>query len=224
MGRAYLTLQRQREDFARKTASALISSHDLIALEDLQVRNLVRNRRLAKAISDVGWSRLRRWVEYYGRLQEVPVVAVPPEYTTQDCSGVLPDGSPCRQRIRKSLSMRTHICPRCGLILDRDHNAAAVILQQGLALARAEGRWPPEASEMSEMSETSETSEGYRGAHGNVTPGDSRAPAVVRARRVAPAGGSRNLPDSSGQSVNDCYLVAIGINETMPNRGKGFTG
>ena len=54
VGRAFLHLQRQREDFARKTASALISSCDLIVLEDLQVRNLVRNRRLAKAISDVG--------------------------------------------------------------------------------------------------------------------------------------------------------------------------
>jgi hypothetical protein len=71
----------------------------------------------------------------------VPVVAVPPEYTTQDCSGILSDGSVCAHRIRKSLSMRTHICPRCGLILDRNHNAAAVILQHGLALARAEGRW-----------------------------------------------------------------------------------
>jgi putative transposase len=68
VGRAYLHLQRQREDFARKTASALISSHDLIALEDLKVRNLVRNRRLAKAISDVGWARLRWWVEYCGVL------------------------------------------------------------------------------------------------------------------------------------------------------------
>ena len=96
VGKAYLTLQRQREDFARKTASALISSHDLIALEDLQVRNLVRNRRLAKAISDASWARLRRWVEYYGRLQEVPVIAVPPEYTSQDCSGALPDGTPCQ--------------------------------------------------------------------------------------------------------------------------------
>ena len=67
VGRVYLHLQRQREDFARKQASALISSHDLIALEDLQVRNLVRNRQLAKAISDVSWSRLRWWVEYYGR-------------------------------------------------------------------------------------------------------------------------------------------------------------
>ena len=89
VGRAYLTLQRQREDFARKTASALISSHDLIALEDLKVRNLVRNRRLAKAISDVGWSRLRRWVEYYGRLQEVSVVrfhpSTPPRTAAASC-------------------------------------------------------------------------------------------------------------------------------------------
>src|SRR5262249_49549493 len=108
VGRAYLHLQRQRENFARKQASALISSHDLISLEDLQVRNLVRNRRLAKAISDVGWSRLRRWVAYYGALHTVPVVAVPPEYTSQDCSGVLPNGKPCPQRIRTSLSMRTH--------------------------------------------------------------------------------------------------------------------
>ena len=129
VGRAYLHLQRQREDFARKTASALISSHDLIALEDLPVRNLVRNRHLAKAISDVGWSRLRWWVEYYGRLQGVPVVAVPPEYASQDCSGILSDGSPCPARVRKSLSVRTHVCPRGGRMLDRDANAAVKSLE-----------------------------------------------------------------------------------------------
>jgi putative transposase len=142
VGRAYLHLQRQREDVARKSTSALISSHDLIALEDLKVRNLVRNRHLARAISDVGWSRFRWWVEYYGRLHGVPVMAIPPEYTSQDCSGVLPDGSPCPERIRKSLSVRTHVCPRCGLILDRDQNAAMNILARGLELAKAQEQWP----------------------------------------------------------------------------------
>jgi IS605 OrfB family transposase len=135
----------------------LISSHDLIALEDLKVRNLVRNRRLAKAISDVGWARLRWWVEYYGQLQGVLVVAAPPESTSQDCSGVLPDGSPCPARIRKSLSVRTHRCPRCGLLLDRDHNAALMILQHGLALARGNGRWPQQAGEPTEPTELSGT-------------------------------------------------------------------
>jgi putative transposase len=154
VGRAYLHLQRQREDLACKQASALISSHDLIALEDLKVRNLVRNRRLANAISDVGWSRLRRWVEDDGRLQGVPVVAAPPAFTSQDGSGILPDGKPCRARIRQSLSMRTHLCPRCGLILDRDENAAVNILARGLALAREQGRWAQEAGEPTEPTGT----------------------------------------------------------------------
>ena len=79
------------------------------------------------------------------------MVAVPPEYTSQDCSGVLPDGTPCRARIRKSLSVRTHICPRCGLILDRDENAAVNILARGLAVAREQGRWPQEAAEPTEL-------------------------------------------------------------------------
>jgi putative transposase len=200
VGRAYLHLQRQREDFARKTASALISFHDLIALEDLQVRNLVRNRRLAKAISDVGWSRLWRWVEYYGWLHGVPVVAVPPAYTSQDCSGVLPDGTPCPARVRKSLSVRTHLCPRGGLILDRDENAARNILARGVALAREQGRWAQEAGEPTELS----GSVGHTGTERLGTAGLLR---VVARRRVAPAGGTRNLPDSSGQSVKNVAHV-----------------
>src|SRR5262249_37520583 len=117
LARTSLTLQRQREDFARKQASALVSSGDLIALEALQIRNLVRNRPLASAISDASGARFRHWVEYDGRVQAVPVIAVPPHYTTQACSG-------CGELVRKSLSVRTHVCPHCGLILDRDHHAA----------------------------------------------------------------------------------------------------
>jgi putative transposase len=96
-------------------------------------------------------------MEYYGRLQGVVVVAAPPEYTSQDCSGVLPDGTPWRARIRKSLSVKTHLCARCGLILDRDENAAVNILAHGLALARADGRWPAETSETSETSSVGDT-------------------------------------------------------------------
>jgi len=56
---------------------------------------------------------------------------VPPAFTTQDCSGVLPDGSPCPERGQQSLNVRTHVGPRCGLVLDRDHNAARSILRLG---------------------------------------------------------------------------------------------
>jgi putative transposase len=127
LARAYLKVQRQREDFARKTANALVTSSDFIAYEDLKIRNLVCNRRLSKAISDASWGKFLQWVKYYGTVHEVPVIAVPPQFTTQDCSA-------CGARVKKSLSVRTHICPQCGLILDRDENAALNILHAGLTI------------------------------------------------------------------------------------------
>src|SRR5262249_20441216 len=83
-------------------------------------------RRLAKSISDAGWATFRRWVEHYGRVHSIPVMAVPPQYTSQVCSG-------CGDLVRKSLSVRAHVCARCGLVLDRDHNAARNILAAALA-------------------------------------------------------------------------------------------
>jgi putative transposase len=76
LAKAYLKVQRQREDFARKTANALISSHDLIAYEHLQIRNLVKNRKLAKSISDASWGRFLMWLTYYGAIHAIPVIAV----------------------------------------------------------------------------------------------------------------------------------------------------
>lgn len=125
VAKAHLKVHRQREDFARKTANALVSSHDLIAFEHLQIRNMVRNRHLAKSIHDAGWGTFLRWVRYYGGLHGVPILAVEPQYTSQDCSA-------CGKRVKKSLSMRTHICPKCGMVLDRDHNAALNILAKAL--------------------------------------------------------------------------------------------
>jgi len=125
LAKAYLKVQRQREDFARKTASTLTTSSDLVAYEHLQIPNLVKNHKLAKSISDAAWGRFLRWVNYYGELHAIPVLAIAPQFTTQDCSG-------CGKRVWKSLSVRTHVCPHCGLVLDRDHNAALNILEKAL--------------------------------------------------------------------------------------------
>jgi putative transposase len=127
LARAHLRVQRQREDFARKQASALVRSCDLLAYEDLQIRNLVRNHRLAKSISDAAWSSFPLWVGYYARLHGVPLIAVPPQYTTQACSG-------CGRLVWKALSTRTQVCPHCGLVLDRDENAARNILALALVI------------------------------------------------------------------------------------------
>jgi putative transposase len=125
LAKAYLKVQRQREDFARKTASTLITSHDLIAYEHLKIASLVRNRKLSKSISDASWGRFLSWLNYYGAVHAIPVIAVEPAFTSQDCSA-------CGTRIQKSLSVRTHICSGCGMVLDRDHNAAINILARAL--------------------------------------------------------------------------------------------
>src|SRR5437667_4771373 len=125
LARAHLKVQRQREDFARKQANALITSSDLIAFEDLQIRNLVKNRHLSKSIHDAGWGQFLTWVRAYGVMHAIPVIAVPPKWTSQDCSA-------CGTRVQKSLSVRTHIWPNCGVVLDRDQNAALNILAKAI--------------------------------------------------------------------------------------------
>jgi putative transposase len=127
LAKGYLKVARQREDFARKQASTLVTSSDLIAYEHLQIRHLVKNRHLAKSIHDAGWGTFLRWVKHYGTTHGIPVLAVEPQFTSQDCSA-------CGTRVKKSLSVRTHICSGCGVVLDRDHNAALCILQKALAM------------------------------------------------------------------------------------------
>jgi putative transposase len=126
LAKGSLKVRRQRQDFARKTARALIISHDMIAYEDLKIAHLVKNHHLAKSISDASWGLFLSWLRYYGQIAQVPVIAVSPRFTTQDCSG-------CSSRVQKSLSQRTHVCPQCGLILDRDWNAALNILAAALS-------------------------------------------------------------------------------------------
>lgn len=119
LARVHLKVARQRKDFAVKTARQVITNCDFVGIEDLQVRNMVRSNK-AKSIHDAGWSMFRNWLEYFGNISGVKVVAVPPHYTSQMCSK-------CGNIVKKSLSERTHIC-QCGCVMDRDENAAKNIL------------------------------------------------------------------------------------------------
>jgi putative transposase len=125
LARKHLQVSRQRKDFAVKTARCVVRSNDLIVYEDLQVRNMVKNHKLAKSISDASWSMFRDWIEYFGKVFGKVTIAVPPQYTSQNCST-------CGTTVKKSLSERTHQCSHCGTVLDRDHNAALNILAIGL--------------------------------------------------------------------------------------------
>lgn len=129
--RKHLRVSRQRKEFCKRVAYCVIQSHDLVAYEDLKVKNMVRNRHLAKSISDAGWATFCQWLKYFGEKYGRVTVAVLPHYTSQNCSN-------CGETVKKALSVRTHNCPHCGYIEDRDVNAAKNILQRGLA---TQGHW-----------------------------------------------------------------------------------
>ena len=134
--RKHLRVSRQRQEFVKTVAYCVIQSNDLVAYVgaslptlggiDLNVKGLVRNRKLAKSISDAGWSTFRHWLEYFGAKYGKVTVAVPPHNTSQNCSN-------CGEKVQKSLSTRTHVCPHCGFAEDRDVNAAINVLNKALS-------------------------------------------------------------------------------------------
>ncbi len=133
LARVHLNISRQREEHAKRLARCVIQSNDLVAYEDLRVKNLVKNHCLAKSINDAGWYQFRKWLEYFGTKFGRMTVAVNPAYTSQKCST-------CGATVKKSLSTRTHTC-QCGCELDRDHNAAINILNLALSTTGHVGTW-----------------------------------------------------------------------------------
>lgn len=125
LGKRHLKISRQRKDHAVKLARCVITSNDVVAYEDLRIKNMVKNHCLAKSINDASWYQFRVWLEYFGKVFGKITIAVPAAGTSQECSQ-------CGTVVKKSLSTRTHVC-QCGCVLDRDHNAARNILSRGLA-------------------------------------------------------------------------------------------
>jgi putative transposase len=120
--------RRQRLDFNHKLSTRLVREHGLIAFEDLRIRNLVRNSKLAKSIQDAGWGQLMRLTDYKAIKAGCVVVRVPAAYSTQECSY-------CGTLNKVALDTRAFECVGCQRLLDRDTNAARVVLKRGLAIA-----------------------------------------------------------------------------------------
>ncbi|HEV2460671.1 MAG TPA: RNA-guided endonuclease TnpB family protein, partial [Ktedonobacterales bacterium] len=124
LAQAHQHIRNQRRDFQHKTALALVRAYDTIYHENLRVANLVKNHRLAKSISDAGWSEFLTILAFKAASAGKRVVGVDPAFTSQACSG-------CGVIVAKGLSVRWHTCPECGASLHRDHNAAVNILLLG---------------------------------------------------------------------------------------------
>ena len=125
VARVHERIRFKRHDFAHQLARRLVNHYGRIAIEDLTINGMVHNHCLAKSIHDAAWSQFRQVLSYKAEEAGRTLVAVNPAYTSQDCSQ-------CGHRLRKALSMRRHDCPCCGLVLDRDENAARNILRLGL--------------------------------------------------------------------------------------------
>jgi putative transposase len=128
VARAHAKVADARRDFLHKVSTRLVRENDMIAVEDLNVQGMVRNRHLARAISCSGWAAFRSMLEYKARRQGRTIVVVDRWYpSSKTCSG-------CGYVVAGlSLNTRTWHCPSCGAWHDRDLNAAKNILAAGLA-------------------------------------------------------------------------------------------
>ena len=125
LARAYEKLANSRRDFLHKTSFDLVNKYSFISLENLNIKGMIQNR-FSKQINDAGWGMLTSMLCYKAESAGCKVVFVNPEGTTQQCSQ-------CGTIVPKTLADRVHSCLNCGLVLDRDLNAAYNIIKRGTA-------------------------------------------------------------------------------------------
>lgn len=131
VSKIYEKITRQRKDFLHKLALHYAKNYDYVVIENLNIQGMVRNHHLAKSIFDVSWG---TFVELLSEKLETlggQIIKVKPHYTSQICSQ-------CGAVVQKSLSQRTHYCPQCLYVEDRDVNAAINIFRAGQVLRGAE--------------------------------------------------------------------------------------
>jgi len=121
--RSALKVANQRKDFLHKTSINIVRGYDLIAVEKLQINDMLKNKYLSKSISDASWNSFLQMLAYKAESANVPFIAVNSRNTTQMCSN-------CSSINKIKLEDRTYNCTNCGLIIDRDINASRNILKK----------------------------------------------------------------------------------------------
>lgn len=129
VAKCYLKISNQRNDFLHKLSTKLINENQVISMESLKVKNMVRNHKLSKSISDVGWGLFSHHLQYKAKASQHCKIIMMDQYfpSTHICSG-------CKTKLGYKLSLkdREWTCPSCGSIHDRDTNAASVIKIAGM--------------------------------------------------------------------------------------------
>lgn len=117
LARVHRQIKNMRLDFLHKTANYYINKFKTLCVEKLNIRNMVKNKHLSKSISDASWGTFVELLLCKAADAGREVIQVDPKGTSQNCSS-------CGETVKKSLAVRIHRCPHCGLEMDRDENAA----------------------------------------------------------------------------------------------------
>lgn len=123
VAKLYEKIANSRKDYLHKVTTQLVHDYDLIAMEDLKTKNMVKNHHLAKSITNQGWGMFKEMLSYKCEWYGKTLVTVNPKNTSRVCSACGTDTG------KKPLDIREWVCPECGAWHDRDVNAAQNILK-----------------------------------------------------------------------------------------------
>ena len=138
VARLHKHIQNQRNDYLHKLSRRVIDENQVIVLEDLKVKDMEQNNKLARNITDASWSRLVSMLTYKANWYGGTVIKVPNNYPSSQLCSI------CgyQNSTTKSLNIRKWTCPECGTVHDRDVNAARNILSKGIEILTKDGTHP----------------------------------------------------------------------------------